>query len=364
MPYLSAATTSAPPARTRRSPLRRWLRRLGLGLGALIATCLVVLAVPPARDFAIGQIIYQGDFFFPARQASTVIRYLHPRHGQGPIAVQVPVRNGTTPGGGFISRILHGQRRTYRIYLPPGYDSPANRHRRYPVLYLIHGSPGNPASWLRGAHADYVANEEIAAGSVAPLIMVMPDMNGGPWKDTECVDKWDGTDNEMRYFAREMVPYIDAHYRTVADRRQRGIGGLSSGGYCAYNIAFHYPRLFGSVFSISGYFQAIRGEVFGINDPFGHNPRFIAANSPDAYVGKVRGVRSMHLFIVDSTADYGYTGYALRFDRELMRLHIPHLLLLHHPSGFHLWDHSWAYWHSAFREVLPAISASFGHHEG
>jgi S-formylglutathione hydrolase FrmB len=229
------------------------------------------------------------------------------------------------------------------------------------VLYLIHGSPGNPASWLRGAHADITANEEIAAGTVAPLIMVMPDVNGGPWRDTECVNKYDGTDNEMTYFVKDLVPYIDAHYRTIPRATDRAIGGLSSGGYCAYNIGLHYPNLFNSMFSISGYFHALPGEVFGFNDPFGHNPAFLAANSPDKYLQRVPGVRHMHLFIADSTVDYGYTGYALSFDRLLTRLHIPHVLLLHKPTGFHLWDHSWAYWSSAFQQLLPAISADFGH---
>jgi S-formylglutathione hydrolase FrmB len=359
---LSRSRTAERRARERRRlPVPRWLRRALKLVLALLALIAVVLAIPPLRGFAIDQIIYQGDFFFPAHERSTVARVERAHAGAPPVVRLVPVRDGQVLTASLISRILHGARRDLRIYLPPGYGDPAARWRRYPVLYLIHGSPGNPTSWLRGAHADWAANEGIAAGTVRPLIMVMPDLNGGMWRDTECVNKWDGTDNEMSYFVHEVVPYIDRHFRTLADPRDRAIGGLSSGGYCAYNIGLHYPRLFNTLFSISGYFHALRREVFGLNDPFGHDPRFLAANSPDWYVGRVPGVRHMHLFIADSTADWGYNGYATAFYRTLKRLHIPATLLMRDPTGFHLWDHSWAYWASAFRQLLPMVSASFGH---
>lgn len=348
------------PARPRRSFRRRWLTRIGKGFLALIGLLLLCMAIPPSREFLVDQVIYQGDFFFPVSQRATVTRLVRPHPGAAPVLSTVKVVSGRIPAGTISSHILH-TRRGYRIYLPPGYDNPANQHMRYPVLYLIHGSPGNAGSWLRGAHADFVANEEIAAGTARPLILVMPDLNGDAWRDTECVNKWDGSDNEVSYFVQEVAPFIDTHYRTIPRPAYRAIGGLSSGGYCAFNIGLHYPHLFHTLFSISGYFHALRGEVFGTNDPFGHDPRFIAANSPDRYVAQVPGVRQMHLLIADSTADWGYTSYATAFDRLLTHLRIPHVLLLHNPSGFHLWDHSWAYWRSAFRQVLPVVSADFGH---
>jgi len=344
-----------------RSFLRRWAVRLGKGVVVLLALIGVSAAIPPIRNFVIDQIIYQGDFFFPVHQRSTVVRLVRLQPWATPVAEIVPVRNGLLQRGVINSRILHGEHRGYLIYLPPGYYDEANRTRRYPVLYLIHGSPGNAGSWVRGAHADFAVNEAIAAGTIAPLIMVMPDLNGGAWRDTECVNKWNGTDNEMSYFIQEVVPAIDHQYRTLADRAHRAIGGLSSGGYCAFNLALHNPGLFTTVFSISGYFHALRSEVFGLNDPFGHAKRFILANSPDLTVGHTPAVRRMHLIIADSTADWGYTGYAEQFDRILTRLHIPHLLVMRHPTGFHLWDHSWVFWRSMFRQILPTISASFGH---
>lgn len=350
-----------PPRPRRRSRIRRWLARVGLVFLVLVGLLGLCFAIPPARDFIIGQILYQGDFFFPAHQRTTVVRLVQPHPGAKPVPKVVPVRKGTVLSAQLVSPVLHMQHRSYRIYLPPGYGQVANRGRRYPVLYLIHGWPGDSTSWLRGAHVDYAANEAIAAGTIQPLILVMPDLSGDMWRDTECVNKWNGSDNEMDYFVRDVVRYIDAHYRTIPDRLHRAIGGLSSGGYCAFNVGLHYPHLFNTVFAMSAYFHALRGEVFGFNDPFGHNPGFLAANSPDDYVAHVPGVRHMHLFLIGSTADWGFTGFTTRFDRQLNRLHIRHVLIMRHPKGFLVLDHAWAFWSSAFRQVLPAISASFGH---
>ncbi|MDB5059016.1 MAG: hypothetical protein JWO59_2488 [Chloroflexi bacterium] len=349
------------PTRARRKgELRRWLVRIGIGFLTLPALLGLLFAIPPTRAFLIDQIIYQGDIFFPVQQKAAVVRLVSPYPGAAPIALTVPVRHGTVVRGIVASPALHGARRSYLVYLPPGYTDPANRGRRYPVLYLLHGSPGTPDDWLRGVHAEYAANEQIAAGLLPPLIMVMPDVNGDRWRDTQCVNKWDGTDNEMDYLVRDVVPTIDARYRTITNPAHRAIGGLSSGGYCAFNVGLRHPALFGTLFSMSGYFHALRGEVFGSNNPYGHNPRFLAANSPDRYVGLVPGVRHMHLLIYDSTADGSYAGFARAFDRQLSHLGIPHRLVMRHPTDFLIWDHTWLYWRGAFRQALPAVGASFG----
>jgi S-formylglutathione hydrolase FrmB len=322
----------------------------------LLGTC---FAIPDARDFVIGQWLYQGDIFFPVTPKHTVVRVARLPWSGSPVREVVPVRRGTIVVGQLTSAVLHGQRRAFRLYLPPGYFSAANRLRRYPVLFLLHGWPGDSTSWLRGVHPDYAADEMIAAGTVQPLIIMMPDMSGDMWRDTQCVNRPDGTDPEMSYFVRDVVPYVDAHYRTIPDRHHRALGGLSAGGYCAYNIGLHYAGVFNTLLGISAYYHAQRGEVFGFNDPFGNNPPFLAANSPDDYVARVPGVRGMHLFVVDSTADWGYTQYATRFSRELTHLGIPHVLIIRHSGGLIVWDHTWAFWRSAFRLVLPAISRSF-----
>jgi enterochelin esterase-like enzyme len=66
--------------------------------------------------------------------------------------------------------------------------STSNAGRRSPVLYLLHGAPGQPSDWTDGAHVNLLADEFIAKGQMRPLIMVMPEGNGGVWHDSQYVD--------------------------------------------------------------------------------------------------------------------------------------------------------------------------------
>ena len=121
----------------------------------------------------------------------------------------------------------------YCIYLPPGYDDAEQAGRRYPVVYDLHGgSPGDERTAVRGGLAK-VVHEAIAGGEVAPAIYVF--VNGGaenmynyPQKDSLGVD----------VFVHELIPHIDATYRTVAHRRGRALQGFSQGGRGTTRIMF------------------------------------------------------------------------------------------------------------------------------
>jgi enterochelin esterase-like enzyme len=116
-----------------------------------------------------------------------------------------------------------------RIYLPPCY---AASDRRYPVLYLIHGLNFTEDQWERlGAPA--AADVLAASGEIAPLIIVMPR---------------DRRDARLdRAFVNDLVPYIDANYRTLADREHRAIGGLSRGAGWALHIGLQFPAVFSRI---------------------------------------------------------------------------------------------------------------------
>ncbi len=116
-----------------------------------------------------------------------------------------------------------------RIYLPPCY---AASDERYPVLYLIHGLNFTDDQWERlGAPA--AADALSASGEIAPLIIVMPR---------------DRRDARLdRAFVNDLVPYIDAHYRTLADREHRAIGGLSRGAGWAVHIGLQSPSMFSRI---------------------------------------------------------------------------------------------------------------------
>lgn len=130
----------------------------------------------------------------------------------------------------------------YRILLPTGY---AGSPKNFPVLYLLHGLFGSFENWTTLTDVvEYAADRR--------LIVVMPDGGDGWYTDSGAPD---GKSYE-HFLVSEFVPYIDEHYRTVDDRRGRGIAGQSMGGYGAMKIALKYPHLFSFAGSMSGVLDA------------------------------------------------------------------------------------------------------------
>ncbi len=130
-----------------------------------------------------------------------------------------------------------------QILLPDRYDStPA---KRYPVLYLLQGAVDDYTAWIREGNA-----EALTAGY--PMILVMPDAG----KDGFYADWYNdgalGPPQWETYHIDQLIPWIDAHYRTVAARRGRAIGGVSMGGFGAVSYAARHPDLFAAVVSFSG----------------------------------------------------------------------------------------------------------------
>lgn len=123
----------------------------------------------------------------------------------------------------------------YRLYLPPCYDQLIEQ--AYPVLYLVHGQSSNDDQWERLGVGE-VMNRWVASGEIAPFIIVMP-------RDTQ----WGSAEQDPfdEAVLQDLIPYIDQHYRTLADRTHRAVGGLSRGAGWAANLGLQHPDLFGSV---------------------------------------------------------------------------------------------------------------------
>ena len=131
----------------------------------------------------------------------------------------------------------------YCIYLPPGYE--ASAPARLPVIYNLHGAGGNE---LHGFDEAAVLDAGIRSGRWPPTIMVMP--NGG--QRTFYKDSHDGRFQSETLIIRELIPHIDARYRTIAARHGRCIEGHSMGGRGATRLAMKYPELFCSLFNLAG----------------------------------------------------------------------------------------------------------------
>jgi enterochelin esterase-like enzyme len=166
------------------------------------------------------------------------------------------------------------------VLLPPGYYDPANAARRYPVVYLIHGYPfGGPDDWLTSGDAPGTLQALEGANLIAPVIVVSLDMTAGvPSKDWEGLNVPGGPQLE-NYLAATVVPAIDTHYRTIANRSARALGGMSGGAFAALNIGLHHLDEF-SVLTIALPYDDLNDSV----DVLHGDQTAIRADTPRAYL--------------------------------------------------------------------------------
>lgn len=136
-----------------------------------------------------------------------------------------------------------GRTVSYRVVLPPGYGLVTSRATRYPVLYLLHGWGGNYDSWLTRSGLARHASEH-------RLIVVTPEGERGWYTDGA-----GGTRYES-YLLQDVVADVDRRFRTIAQRRGRGVAGYSMGGYGALKLGFRQPELFAFAGSTSGALDA------------------------------------------------------------------------------------------------------------
>jgi enterochelin esterase-like enzyme len=212
----------------------------------------------------------------------------------------VGVKAGTLKTVTFFSAALGGQR-SYDIYLPPGYAAAAAQGTRFPVLYLLHGSPGRPELFINAAAVGVALDKLIARQAVKPFIIVMPDGTDGTFRSQT---EWANTSHgQYESLVLDTVHAVDQRWATKPDRTHRAIAGLSEGGFGAMNVALHHLDTFATVESWSGYFRETA------QGPFKHsNLQLIQANSPAVYVGSTRAQLKrypLQAFIYGGRADRG-----------------------------------------------------------
>lgn len=161
-------------------------------------------------------------------------------------AVAVQARGLQTPGANsagcetleFQAAHLDGTAVKFSIILPGDYTG---GDRRFPVLYLLHGYGGHYSDWCEKTHiVDYAKPYE--------EIIVMPEGENGWYVNNYTNPKmqWES------YIIEDLIPYVDAHYRTVASRDGCAIAGLSMGGYGAMFLGLKHHEMFSAVASLSG----------------------------------------------------------------------------------------------------------------
>ena len=138
------------------------------------------------------------------------------------------------------------------IYTPPGYDQ--NKKKRYPVLYLQHGSGENEHGWAEQGKTGLIMDNLIAEGKAEEFIIVM---DNGTWTRPQSMQRGGGrpanwADGFMNRLINDIIPMVDARYRTKADRKHRAMAGLSMGGMQTKAITMKNPDVFSKLGMFSG----------------------------------------------------------------------------------------------------------------
>jgi enterochelin esterase family protein len=151
----------------------------------------------------------------------------------------------------YPSSTLNRTRRLH-VYTPPGYETSTEK---YPVFYLLHGAGDSDDSWTSVGRANFILDNLIAAKKAKPMIVVMPAGHTSPFGKGG--KGGFGAGEFENDFQKDIMPYIEKHYRTLNDRPNRAIAGLSMGGAQTLTLAIAKPKDFGFV----GVFSS--GLLFG-----------------------------------------------------------------------------------------------------
>lgn len=166
-----------------------------------------------------------------------------PVPGAKPVAVEHIKIHGTALEGNLEGDAVD---RDVIVFLPPGYQRDTKRH--YPVVYALHGYFIGAEQWTHEIHVPQTIEGAFAQGS-QEMIVVLPDSktvyNGSMYSSSETTGDFE------KFIYHDVVAYIDAHYRTIADRQSRGLAGHSMGGYGASRIGMKHPDVFGALYIMS-----------------------------------------------------------------------------------------------------------------
>jgi enterochelin esterase-like enzyme len=133
----------------------------------------------------------------------------------------------------------------YYIYLPQQYDDPKFKDHRFPVVYYLHG--GRPGGEQKSIKLTKVFDDAISSGKVPPMLYVF--VNGGVVSHYDYPEK---NSYGETVFITELIPHIDATYRTIADRKGRALEGFSQGGRGTARLSFKHPHVFCSAAPMGG----------------------------------------------------------------------------------------------------------------
>jgi putative tributyrin esterase len=254
----------------------------------------------------------------------------------------------------FESKLV-GKVLPYNVLLPVDYNQPANKTKRYPVIYLLHGLTGHYTNWLDKTRlVDYTAAYE--------FIIVMPEGNNSWYTDSATVP----AEKYESYILQELIPDVEQRFRANNAREGRAIGGLSMGGYGALKFGIKHPEMFVLAASLSGALDAaswtetdLKGlaSIWETLQPVygAANSETRAANDLRKLYGELPAERAAALpyIYLDCGTEDGLLASNRSFAELLVKQKIAHEY--RQLPG----NHSWTYWDAQVQEILRIAARKF-----
>jgi enterochelin esterase-like enzyme len=245
-----------------------------------------------------------------------------------------------------------GTKGSYLVYLPPSYERDSTR--RYPVIYWLHGGFGNAR---QGGWAVEHLDRGIRAGLVPEAIVVLPQALPVGWY----VNSKDGKRPIENVMIKDLIPHVDATYRTIARREGRGIEGMSMGGYGALHLGMKHPTMFGAISAVGpAILQDLKDEPRERTfDTFGDDEAYYDANGPWSLAREQADAlrRGSTIRLLAGEEDARLRLALVGLDQLLTELRVPHQFVEVNGAGHDykailagMRDEDFAFWRQAFGE--------------
>jgi enterochelin esterase-like enzyme len=249
----------------------------------------------------------------------------------------------------------------YTVYLPADYDY---SQRSYPVVYLLHGYTDDNTGWLQFGEINRLADKAIADGTIPPMIIIMPNADSS-WY----INSYDGKEKYEDFFIKEFMPSVEKTYRIKAEKKFRGVAGLSMGGFGTLVYTMKHPDLFAAGAALSAAvftdstisqtpndrYEFVFGQLYGrglkgsqrINKDFTSNsPLHIVTDNSADDLKKVR-------YWIDCGDDDFLSEGNCMLHIAMLNKHIPHEFRVRDGA------HTWTYWRTGIIDALHFIGDSF-----
>ena len=217
------------------------------------------------------------------------------------------------------------------VYTPAGYEK---GKKKYPVLYLQHGMGEDETGWSRQGHMQHIMDNLTAKGEAVPMIVVM--------ESGDIKAPFRGGDNRAGFSAygasfynvllNDLIPYIDSHFRTLADRNHRAMAGLSWGGHQTFDVVLAHMDKF-------AWMGAFSGAIFGLDVNTGYDGVFSRSSE---FNSKIH-----YLFLSCGSEENFGTGRLVESLRQV-GVNVDYYV----SQGTH---HEWLTWRRSLKEFVPHL---------